>query len=267
MNVSKFAIILSTFWALACSTVPLTGRRQLSLIPDAQINSLSFQNYQQVLKESKVVTGTEESRLVKSVGENIAYAVEQYMREQGMQDEIKGFQWEFNLLAEDIVNAWCMPGGKVAFYSGIMPICQDEQGVAVVMSHEIAHAIAEHGSERMSQQLTAQLGGAALSVALSQKPQQTQQLANTAFGLGAQYGVLLPFSRTHESEADELGLYFMAMAGYNTEAAVPFWQRMAAQGGGSPPEFLSTHPAPETRIRNIEKTIPKTKKYQGKYAK
>ena len=181
----------------------------MSLIPDAQINSLSFQNYQQVLKESKVVTGTEESRLVKSVGENIAYAVEQYMREQGMQDEIEGFQWEFNLLAEDIVNAWCMPGGKVAFYSGIMPICQDEQGVAVVMSHEIAHAIAEHGSERMSQQLTAQLGGAALSVALSQKPQQTQQLANTAFGLGAQYGVLLPFSRTHESEADELGLYFI----------------------------------------------------------
>ena len=267
MKKSSLFLIIVTFFLAACSTVPLTGRRQLSLIPDAQINSLSFQNYQQVLKESKVVTGTEESRLVKSVGENIAYAVEQYMREQGMQDEIDGFQWEFNLLAEDIVNAWCMPGGKVAFYSGIMPICQDEQGVAVVMSHEIAHAIAEHGSERMSQQLTAQLGGAALSVALSQKPQQTQQLANTAFGLGAQYGVLLPFSRTHESEADELGLYFMAMAGYNTEAAVPFWQRMAAQGGGSPPEFLSTHPTPETRIRNIEKTIPKTKKYQGKYTR
>ena len=267
MKKSSLFLIIFTFFSAACSTVPLTGRRQLSLIPDAQINSLSFQNYQQVLKESKVVTGTEESRLVKSVGENIAYAVEQYMREQGMQDEIEGFQWEFNLLAEDIVNAWCMPGGKVAFYSGIMPICQDEQGVAVVMSHEIAHAIAEHGSERMSQQLTAQLGGAALSVALSQKPQQTQQLANTAFGLGAQYGILLPFSRTHESEADELGLYFMAMAGYNTEAAVPFWQRMAAQGGGNPPEFLSTHPAPETRIRNIEKTIPKTKKYQGKYTK
>jgi predicted Zn-dependent protease len=267
MKKSSLFLIIFTFLLAACSTVPLTGRRQLSLIPDAQINSLSFQNYQQVLKESKVVTGTEESRLVKSVGENIAYAVEQFMREQGMQDEIEGFQWEFNLLAEDIVNAWCMPGGKVAFYSGIMPICKDEQGVAVVMSHEIAHAIAEHGSERMSQQLTAQLGGAALSVALSQKPQQTQQLANTAFGLGAQYGVLLPFSRTHESEADELGLYFMAMAGYNTEAAVPFWQRMAAQGGGSPPEFLSTHPAPETRIRDIEKTIPKTKKYQGKYTR
>lgn len=261
-------ILVFTLVIAACSTVPLTGRRQLSLIPDAQINSLSFQNYQQVLKESKVVTGTEESRLVKSVGKKISYAVEQYMREQGMQDEIDGFQWEFNLLADDVVNAWCMPGGKVAFYSGIMPICQDEQGVAVVMSHEIAHAIAEHGSERMSQQLTAQLGGAALSVALSQKPQQTQQLANTAFGLGAQYGVLLPFSRTHESEADELGLYFMAMAGYDTQAAVPFWQRMAAQGGGGrPPEFLSTHPAPETRIRNIEKTIPKTRKYQGKYTR
>ena len=148
-----------------------------------------------------------------------------------------------------------------------MPICQDEAGVAVVMSHEIAHAIAEHGNERMSQQLTAQMGGMALSVALREKPQATQQIANTAFGLGAQYGVLLPFGRTQESEADELGLYFLAMAGYKPEEAVPFWKRMAAQGGQRPPEFLSTHPAPETRIRNIEKIIPKAKKFQGKYEK
>lgn len=265
-NTSLF-IVLFTFFIAACSTVPLTGRKQLSLIPDAQINALSFQNYQQVLQESQVVNNTEQARLVKNVGQKIAYAVEKYMAEKGLQDRIKDFKWEFNLIQDNTVNAWCMPGGKVVFYTGIMPICQNEAGVAVVMSHEIAHAIAEHGNERMSQQLTAQMGGMALSAALSQKPQATQQLANTAFGLGAQYGVLLPFGRTQESEADELGLYFMAMAGYDTEAAVPFWQRMAAQGGGSPPEFLSTHPAPETRIRDIEKTIPKTKKYQGKYVK
>ena len=266
MKKSTLAIILLTFFGIACSTVPLTGRKQLSLIPDAQINALSFQSYQQVLQESNIISNTEQARLVKKVGKKIAYAVEKYMQEQGLQDQIDGFKWEFNLIEDNTVNAWCMPGGKVAFYTGIMPICQDEAGVAVVMSHEIAHAIAEHGNERMSQQLTAQMGGMALSVALSQKPQATQQLANTAFGLGAQYGVLLPFGRTQESEADELGLYFMAMAGYNPKEAVPFWQRMAAQGGGSPPEFLSTHPAPETRIRNIEKIIPKTKKFQDRYA-
>ena len=266
MKKSILAIVLATFFGVSCSTVPLTGRRQLSLIPDSQINTLSFQNYQQVLQENEIVTNTEDAQLVKKVGKKIAYAVEKYMKEKGLQDQIDGFKWEFNLIEDNTVNAWCMPGGKVAFYTGIMPICQDEAGVAVVMSHEIAHAIAEHGNERMSQQLTAQMGGMALSAALSQKPQATQKLANTAFGLGAQYGVLLPFGRTQESEADELGLYFLAMAGYQPEAAVPFWKRMAAQGGQRPPEFLSTHPAPETRIRNIQKIIPKTKKFQGRYA-
>ena len=267
MKRSTIAIFLFTFFALSCSKVPLTGRRQLSLIPDSQINALSFQNYRDVINESRIVTSTEEARLVKSVGKKISYAVERYMKEKGLEKQISGFKWEFNLIDDETVNAWCMPGGKVAFYTGIMPICQDEQGVAVVMSHEIAHAIAEHGNERMSQQLAAQMGGTALSVALQSKPAATQQLANTAFGLGAQYGVLLPFGRTQESEADELGLYFMAMAGYDVSEAVPFWQRMAAKGGQRPPEFLSTHPAPETRIRDIQKTIPKTKKYQGRYAR
>lgn len=267
MKKSTLAIVVLTFFGIACSTVPLTGRKQLNLIPDAQINSLSFQNYQQVLKESTLSTNTEQAQLVKKVGKKIAYAVEKYMQEKGLQDRISDFKWEFNLIEENTVNAWCMPGGKVAFYTGIMPICRDEAGVAVVMSHEIAHAIAEHGNERMSQQLTAQMGGMALAVALREKPQATQQLANTAFGLGAQYGVLLPFGRTQESEADELGLYFLSMAGYDPDAAVPFWQRMAEQGGQRPPEFLSTHPAPETRIQNIRKIIPKAKKFQGKYAR
>lgn len=267
MKKPSISILLLIFFCLGCAKVPLTGRRQLNLIPSSQINSLSFQSYQDVLKESKLSSNKEQVALIKKVGKNISGAVEKYMRANGMEDQVEGFQWEFNLIEDDkTVNAWCMPGGKVAFYTGIMPLCKNEEGIAVVMSHEIAHAIAEHGNERMSQQLALQLGGTALSVALSQKPQQTQQLAMAAFGLGTQVGILLPYSRSHESEADELGLYFMAMAGYDLNAAVPFWERMAAQGGANPPEFLSTHPNPENRIKHIQKTIPKAMKYKNQYS-
>lgn len=260
----SYALIL--LFLFSCSTVPLTGRRQLNLIPASEINSLSFQSYQQVLKENKLSNDKEQVELIRKVGKRLSYAIEQYLKEQGHADEVAGFNWEFNLIEDDnTVNAWCMPGGKVAFYTGILPICQDEEGIAVVMSHEIAHAIASHGNERMSQQLALQAGGTALSVALRNQPQQTQQLAFAAFGVGSQVGVLLPYSRSHESEADELGIYMMAMAGYNPEAAVPFWQRMNRQGGERPPELLSTHPAPQTRIENIQKTIPKSKKFQNKY--
>nr|WKN36653.1 M48 family metallopeptidase [Tunicatimonas sp. TK19036] len=266
MKRTIFSSILAFFFLLSCSTVPLTGRKQLNLIPTAQINSLSFQSYQEVLSESKLSNDQQQVALIRKVGKKLSYAIEQYMKEQGHADELDGFKWEFNLIEDDkTVNAWCMPGGKVAFYTGIMPICQDEEGVAVVMSHEIAHAIASHGNERMSQQLALQAGGTALSVALQEKPQLTQQLALAAFGLGSQVGILLPYGRSQESEADELGLYMMAMAGYNPEAAVPFWQRMNSEGGQRPPEFLSTHPAPETRIKRIQQVIPKTSKYQNKY--
>lgn len=240
-------------FAESCSTVPLTGRRQLSLVPSSEINSMSFQQYDQVMDTSKVSTNQEWTRMVNSVGRNISRAVESYMREIGEEDNIEGFQWEFNLIAEDVVNAWAMPGGKIAFYEGIMPICRDETGVAVVMGHEIAHAVAKHGSERMSLGLAQQLGGATLSAALSSQPQLTQQLAMAAFGAGAQVGIQLPYSRSHESEADRLGLIFMAKAGYNPQEAPRFWQRMEEQeGGGSrPPEFLSTHPHPQNRIRKL----------------
>lgn len=238
----------------SCTTVPLTGRRQLKLIPSSQINSLSFQQYDQVLKESKISTNKEWTQMVKSVGADISRAVEEYMREIGEQDNVDGFKWEFNLLAEDIVNAWAMPGGKVAFYEGIMPIAKDKAGVAVIMGHEVAHAIANHGSERMSLGLAQQLGGASLQVALSQQPQLTQQIAMTAFGLGSQVGMMLPYSREHESEADRLGLIFMAKAGYDPRVAPKFWERMQAQEGGNrPPEFLSTHPHPDTRINKLNK--------------
>jgi predicted Zn-dependent protease len=246
----------------SCSTVPLTGRRQLSLVPDSQILPMSFQQYQQVLNESKLSNNQQYVSSVRNVGKRISTAVEQYMRELGQQDNVDGFQWEFNVLADDQVNAWAMPGGKVAFYEGIMPITQNETGIAVVMGHEVAHAIAKHGSERMSQQLATQLSGQALSVALQSKPQLTQQLAMAAFGAGAQVGVLLPYARDMESEADRLGLLFMARAGYDPREAPAFWERMQAKSGGSggTPQFLSTHPHPDTRIRQLNQWMPEAVK-------
>jgi predicted Zn-dependent protease len=258
-------IVLTLFTALvtlwACSTVPITGRNQLSLVPESEMQSMSYQQYDQFLKENKLSTDQEKTAMVKRVGHRIQNAVETYMNTHKMADQLDGYKWEFNLVESKEVNAWCMPGGKVVVYSGLLPVAKDESGLAVVMGHEIAHAVARHGSERMSQGLLAQGLGTALSVAVAKEPETTQQLWMTAFGLGAQVGVLLPFSRTQESEADRLGLVFMAMAGYDPHAAVPFWERMAASGGGKPPEFLSTHPSDETRIANLKKLMPEAMKY------
>jgi predicted Zn-dependent protease len=202
--------------------------------------------------------------MVKRVGRRIQGAVEKYMTDNNFRHQLEGYQWEFNLVESKEVNAWCMPGGKVVVYTGILPVAKDENGLAVVMGHEIAHAVAKHGNERMSQGLLTELGGVALSVALRDKPQQTQRLFMNAFGVGAQVGVLLPFSRTHESEADHLGLIFMAMAGYDPHGAVTFWERMAQQGGSKPPEFLSTHPSDQTRINKIKAELPEALKYYQK---
>jgi predicted Zn-dependent protease len=249
---------------VACATVPVTGRRQLSLIPASEMLSTSYQQYDEVLASNKVSTDAKNTALVKKVGNNIKTAVERYFQQQGQSDALAGYEWEFNLLQSEEVNAWCMPGGKVAFYEGILPVCQDEKGIAVVMGHEVAHAVAEHGNERMSQGLLAQMGGMALQAALASKPEQTQNLFMTAFGVGAQVGVLLPFSRQQETEADHLGLIFMAMAGYDPNVSVAFWERMAAQGGGAPPEFLSTHPADATRIKNLQGFLPEAMGYYKK---
>jgi predicted Zn-dependent protease len=200
--------------------------------------------------------------MLRTVGARIARATEELMRERGLEEDLKNYKWEFNLIEDDkTVNAWCMPGGKVAFYTGILPITRNETGIAVVMGHEIAHAIAKHGNERMSQGLLTQLGGAALSVALSTQPAATSNLFMTAYGVGAQVGFLLPYSRVHESEADRIGLILMAKAGYDPREAVPFWRRMNEKGGARPPELLSTHPAPETRIKQIEALLPEALKY------
>ena len=247
---------------LSCSSVPLTGRKQLSLIPSSQMQSMSYQQYGDFLKSNTLSTNQAQIQLVRTVGGRIKSAVVRYMTENGFGDRLSGYAWEFNLVESKEVNAWCMPGGKVVVYTGILPITRDDAGLAVVLGHEIAHAIAEHGGERMSQQLLTQFGGVALSELLRSKPQETQNLWLGLFGAGAQVGVLLPYSRTHESEADHLGLIFMAMAGYNPNTAVEFWERMAAgKGGQAPPEFLSTHPSDATRIAQIKQNIPEAMNY------
>jgi len=262
-HVSLF--LTASFLLLSCSSVPITGRRQLSLIPSSTMLSMSFQQYDEFLKTNKPSKNHEQTQMVKRVGRRIQRAVEQYFAEENKSDALKNYDWEFNLVESSQVNAWCMPGGKVVVYTGILPITKDETGLAVVMGHEIAHAVARHGNERLSQGLAAQMGGLALSTALKQKPEKTQQLWMAAFGLGAQFGVMLPYSRLHENEADYLGLIFMAMAGYDPNAAVRFWERMAEmKGGKAPPEFVSTHPSDETRIRKIKESIPAVMRYYKK---
>jgi predicted Zn-dependent protease len=256
------AALLLCLMVFSCSTVPVTGRRQLSLVPASQMMSMSYQEYGTFLKQNSLSTNQAQLALVKTVGTRIQKAVERYMGQNGMADRLTGYAWEFNLVESKEVNAWCMPGGKVVVYTGILPVTKDERGLAVVLGHEIAHAIAEHGGERMSQQMVTQFGGMALSELIKEKPKETQNLWMGIFGAGAQYGVLLPYSRTHESEADHLGLIFMAMAGYEPATAVDFWQRMAAgKGGQAPPEFMSTHPSDETRIEAIRQHLPEAQKY------
>ncbi|MBL1213775.1 MAG: M48 family metallopeptidase [Ignavibacteriae bacterium] len=264
-NLIAVLIFFSIINFQSCSTVPVTGRSQLNVIPSSELMSMSFQQYDQFLKENKLSTNRKQSAMIKRVGDKISKAVEQYFAQNNMSDELKGYQWEFNLVENDQVNAWAMPGGKVVFYTGILPITKTEAGVAVVMGHEVAHAVAEHGGERMSHQVVQQFGGMALSKLLEEESDALQGILLTAYGVGSQVGVMLPFSRLHESEADHLGLIFMAMAGYNPQEAVNFWQRMAdAKGGEAPPEWLSTHPSDQTRIDDLKKAIPEAMKYYKK---
>ncbi len=255
-------LLSALLFAIACSTVPVSGRRQLNLLPTETVLSMSFQQYDDFMKSNKQSNNRIQTRMVKRVGSRIKDAVEEYFAEQNNSQVIADYRWEFNLIESDQVNAWCMPGGKVVVYEGILPVAQNEAGLAVVMGHEIAHAVARHGNERMSQSLVTQLGGMALSKALEEKPEQTQMLWMAAFGIGTQVGFLLPYSRLHESEADRLGLIFMSIAGYQPQNAVEFWQRMASQKNQpSPPEFLSTHPSDQTRINNLREAIPTALEY------
>jgi predicted Zn-dependent protease len=260
----SIVIALAGLQVLAgCEQVPITGRRQLNLVPSSLINSMGIQQYEQFVSENKVITGTTQSADVAKVGQRIVQAVEAYAKTNGLQDRLSGYQWQFSLVQDPSVNAFALPGGKVVVYTGILPVAQDDAGLATVMAHEIAHVFAGHGGERLTQSLLTQMGGIALSTALQQQPEQTRSLFMSAYGLGSQVGVLLPFSRLQETEADHLGVIFMAMAGYDPHAAVGFWERMmaASKGSAKPPEFLSTHPADATRIQNLEKFMPEAMEY------
>lgn len=244
----------------SCGSVPVTGRKQLNLVSNQEVLSLSLQQYQQFIKSAPISTDKKNTALVQKVGRNIANAVETYLKNNGYADELASYAWEFNLVKSADVNAFCMPGGKIVVYEGILAYTQDETGLAVVLGHEVAHAVAKHANERMSQQMMTEYGTAAIGTALGGTSTGVQQAAAAAIGLGSQYGILLPYSRKQELEADKLGLIFMAMAGYNPSQAAAFWTRMSQQGS-STPEFMSTHPSDNTRIQQIEKDLPEAMKY------
>jgi len=267
MRIRNLFIAVFAVMAMAgCKTNPFTGEKNLNFVSNDQIFPAAFAQYDQFLSENKVVTGTSEARMVKNVGQKIVTASERYLNANGYQGYLKDFAWEFNLVDDKLVNAWAMPGGKVVAYTGILPVAKDETGLAVVMAHEVAHALADHGAQRMSAAQLQQLGAVAGSVALSGKSQATQQIFAQAYGLGSQVGVMLPFSRSHETEADRIGLTLMAIAGYNPDEAADLWRRMAAQSDGqAPPEFLSTHPASATRINNLTQWAPAAKAEAAKY--
>lgn len=258
-------ILLTVLLFIACTTVPITERQQLRLVSSSEMMSMSYQQYDKFMQENKLSRDKKNSAMVKQSGTRIQKAVENHFAQKNMGEYLKDYKWEFNLVENDKVNAWCMPGGKVVVYTGILLVTKDETGMATVMAHEIAHAVAEHGNERMSQQLLQQLGGTVLEVAMKEKPQQVRDMWLMAYGVGTQVGAILPYSRVQETEADHLGLLFMAMAGYDPEAAVDFWTRMSdKKGGKAPPEILSTHPSDQIRISNLKKFLPEAMKYYKK---
>ncbi len=242
--------------AYACSTVPITERKRVNIVDDQDILPASFAQYEEFLKTNKLSSDAAKTKEIQTVGRNIADAVDRFMRSNGMTQEADNYRWEFNLVEDKQMNAWCLPGGKVVFYTGILPVCQNTDGIAAVMGHEIAHAFAKHGQERMTSAYGQQLGGIAVAIGTSGESADTQYLWNSIYGISSQVG-MLAYSRTHETEADKLGMVFMTMAGYNPEEAIRLWQRMKEQSESpSPPEFLSTHPSNDTRIENLKQYLP-----------
>lgn len=255
--------ILSAF-LIACSKNALTGKKQFTLLPESELQTMATGEYQKFLTSNKVVgaTNNKDAEMVRRVGQRITKAVDEYYAAKGMTDKLTGFKWEYNLVDDKTVNAWCMPGGKIVVYTGILPITQNEAALAAVMGHEVSHALLQHGNQRMSQGILQQLGGVALAVAVADKPAETQNLFFTAYGVGSNVAVMLPFSRKHELEADRYGLIWTAMAGYNPQEAIGLWERMEKAGGGQkPPEFLSTHPAEGRRIDQLNKYMPEALTY------
>lgn len=265
LRINTSIIIIALLLFISCTENKVTGRRQLKLLPESELQSMAFQQYNSFLKSNKVIAvtgGNANAAMVQRVGTKIAKAITTYYSNEGKANILEGFKWEFNLVDDNQVNAWCMPGGKVVVYTGLLPVTKNEAGLAVVMGHEIAHALALHGNERVSQGLLQQFGGIALQVALSDRPAETQSLFMNAYGIGTSVGVMLPFSRKQELEADRFGLKFSAMAGYNPDEGVALWRRMAeASKGQKPPELLSTHPSDETRIAKMKHYADEARKY------
>jgi predicted Zn-dependent protease len=258
------SLFLMTGIIVSCSTNALTGKSQFTLLPESQLQSMASQEYVQFLSSNKVVAASanKDAEMVKRVGQRITSAVESYYQQQGIADKLEGFKWEYNLVNDPAVNAWCMPGGKIVVYTGLLPITQNEAALAAVMGHEVCHALLQHGNQRMSTGMAQQGLGAALSVALANKPAATQNLFMTAYGVGSNVFGILPFSRKHELEADRYGLIFTAKAGYNPREAIALWDRMEkAANGQKPPEFLSTHPSEGRRKEQLEKYMPEALKY------
>src|SRR5690554_3649119 len=261
LTISLLAVAL---FAIGCATNPFTGEKTLALVPNSQILPMAFQQYDQFLSEHKVVKNSADARMVTDVGNKIAAAAEKYLKANGYGGYLSDYRWEYNLVDSPEVNAWCMPGGKIVIYTGILPVTKNEAGLAAVMGHEVAHALANHGQQRMSAAQVQQLGAVAGNIALANNT-ENQQLFNTAYGVGTNLGVMLPFSRSHETEADKIGLTLMAIAGYDPVAAAGLWERMRAREQGSPPEFLSTHPTSSTRIQNIRSWAPAAKAEARKF--
>lgn len=252
---------------VSCATNPFTGKKTMAFVPDSSLFASSFQQYSEFLKENKVVTGTNDAQMVQRVGDKIRKAAEQWLSANGYSNYLSDYKWEYKLVQDNAVNAWCMPGGKIVVYSGLLKVAKTEAGLATVMGHEVAHALANHGQQRMSASVLQQLGAVGVGVATNSSSEQTKQLAMMAYGAGSNVAGMMPFSRSHESEADRIGLILMAVAGYNPSEALDFWKRMSAQSGGGSIELLSTHPSDQTRISNLQKLIPIAKAEGAKFGK
>lgn len=257
----ELAILTTSLLLLTgCSSVPITGRQQILLVSDSEVLTSSLTQYNSYIKSAPRSTSASKTNMVKRVGRRIADATERYLRENGLSREIANFKWEFNLVKDKQINAFCMPGGKIVVYEGLMNLVKSDDELAVVLGHEVAHAVAKHSNERMSQQLAAQYGAKILGASLADKSASIQRVAANVYGIGAQYGLMLPFSRKHESEADYMGLVFMTMANYNPDVALNFWKKMSASSQGKIPEIMSTHPSDATRINAIKRALPEIKR-------
>lgn len=267
MNFKNVVVALGvTVMYLSCATNPFTGNKTLALVPNSQIFPTAFAQYNQFLSENKVVKSTANAEMITRVGQRIAAASERWLDANGYKGYLKDYRWEYNLVEDKAVNAWCMPGGKIVFYTGILPIAENETAIAAIMGHEVAHALANHGQQRMSSGLLQQIGAVGVGVATNNKSTEAQKAWMTAYGVGSTVGVMLPFSRSHESQADEIGVKLMAIAGYNPEESVELWKRMKANSGGqAPPEILSTHPSNDSRIANLAQLIPGAKAEAAKF--